>query len=286
MARILALSSQVVRGHVGLSAATPALQGLGHEVWPVPTVIFSNHPGHPHAASLRIEPADQARLVAALADNGWLAEIDAVLTGYLPTPEHVHIAARIVRRLKGERSEVLYLCDPVLGDDPKGLYLDPHAATAIRNELIGLADILTPNRFELGWLGGGTGDTQTQIAQAARELSRRTVVVTSAVRRSDLLDNLLITPEGACQCEVVWRAGVPHGTGDFFSALYLGHRLNGRTDQDALARSAAAVELAILASEGRDELAIVASRAAWLTATPLDVRVSKASKTNCAPLEP
>ena len=47
MARILAISSQVVRGHVGLSAIVPALQRLGHEVLPIPTIILSNHPGHP-----------------------------------------------------------------------------------------------------------------------------------------------------------------------------------------------------------------------------------------------
>ena len=84
MARVLAVSSQVVRGHVGLSAAVPALQRLGHEVWPVPTIVLSNHPGHPHAAGTEIEPGVLDAMLDALDRNGWLGEVDAVLTGYLP----------------------------------------------------------------------------------------------------------------------------------------------------------------------------------------------------------
>ena len=42
MARILAISSHVVRGHVGLAASVPALQWLGHEVWALPTVILAS----------------------------------------------------------------------------------------------------------------------------------------------------------------------------------------------------------------------------------------------------
>ena len=50
MARILILSSWVAHGHVGLSAAAPALQALGHEVTQLPTTVLSNHPGWPHVA--------------------------------------------------------------------------------------------------------------------------------------------------------------------------------------------------------------------------------------------
>jgi pyridoxine kinase len=45
MAKVLAISSHVVRGHVGLAATVPALQYLGHEVWALPTVLLSSRPG-------------------------------------------------------------------------------------------------------------------------------------------------------------------------------------------------------------------------------------------------
>lgn len=271
MARVLAISSQVARGHVGLSAIVPALQRLGHEVWPLPSIILSNHPGHAHAAGLPIASAALEEMVDALDRNGWLGEIDAMLTGYLPTREHVQFASAVVRRLKGERP-ILYLCDPVMGDEPKGLYLDPHAAGAIRDELAQLADVITPNRFEFGWLTGKPAGTIEELKSAARTLTGRTVLVTSAMRHESLLDNVLLASGEALRCEVVWRPNVPHGTGDFFAALFLGHRLNGEAEADALARAAAGVEQVILASEGRDELALVPSQDAWPNAAPLEIK--------------
>ncbi len=272
MARVLALSSQVARGHVGLSAIVPALQRLGHEAWAVPTVVLSNHVGHPHVGGTRIEPDTMLRLVDALDQNGWLAEIDAIITGYLPSPEHVKIAAGLIKRIKSARSRALYLCDPVLGDNPKGLYIDQDAAIAISDELIELADIVTPNLFELGWLSGAVTQTMPELVAAARKLGNRSVVVTSAAARGGALANILIAPAGSAICEVAERSDVPHGTGDLFAALLLGHLLNGENEPVALGRAAAGVERAIMASVGRDELALVASQAEWADAPPLVVR--------------
>ena len=44
--KILSIQSSVAYGHVGNSAAVFPLQRLGHEVWPVYTVHFSNHTGY------------------------------------------------------------------------------------------------------------------------------------------------------------------------------------------------------------------------------------------------
>jgi pyridoxine kinase len=270
MARILAISSQVVRGHVGLSAIVPALQRLGHEAWALPTIVLSNHPGHPCAAGTRIDPAIQLQMLDALERNGWIAEIDAVITGYLPSPDHVHLAAGVVRRLKRGR-DVVFLCDPVLGDDPKGLYLDVDAAVAIREELIGLADIATPNRFELGWLGGGNPQSIADVQRAAKALAVGTVIVTSAVNHDGRICTLMVKTERDHLCEVAWRAEVPHGTGDFLAALVLGHLLNGESDTRALGRSVAGVEAAIGASDAGNELELLASQDAWVNVAPLPV---------------
>ena len=269
MARVLAISSQVVRGHIGLCAVAPALQRLGHEVWPLPTIILSNHPGHPHAAGQRIEAGTLDQFIAALDHNGWLGEIDAVLTGYLPSADHAAVAAELIRRLKSERP-VVYLCDPVLGDEPKGLYIDANAAQAIRDSLILLADVITPNRFELGWLTGRPLSSAASLAEAARGLSGGTVVVTSAARRGDTLDTMLVDRAGVFRPSVAWRSDVPHGTGDVFAGLFLGHVLNGLPETEALARSVAGVEVAIEASAGHNEL-VLTSQNTWATAAPLAV---------------
>jgi pyridoxine kinase len=271
MARILAISSQVVRGHVGLSATVPALQRLGHEVWALPTIILSNHPGHPIAAGTRVEPQIQTQMLEALEHNGWLDEIDAIITGYLPSPGHVRVAADIIRLLKAQRS-IAYLCDPVLGDDAKGLYLDQPAALALRDELIAMADIATPNRFELGWLAGEDVQTIAAVQVAASALSVKTVIVTSAAQQDGRISTLMVHPEGNYVCDTAWQPDVPHGTGDFFAALVLGYWLNSESAPMALGRAAAAVDVAIAASAGRNELELSASQEAWAHAAPLPAR--------------
>ncbi|MGC9419866.1 MAG: bifunctional hydroxymethylpyrimidine kinase/phosphomethylpyrimidine kinase, partial [Rhodovulum sp.] len=154
MARIVMLSSWVAHGHVGLSAAAPAVQALGHGVTQLPTTILSNHPGWPRVAGAPLPAPQIAAMIEALAGNGWLAGVDAVLTGYLPTPAHVDLAAGLIERLRTGDVRPRVVVDPVLGDDPDGRYIAADAARALRDRLVPLADILTPNRFELGWLTG------------------------------------------------------------------------------------------------------------------------------------
>ncbi len=259
MARILAISSQVVRGHVGNSAAVPALQRLGHEVWPLPTVVLSNHPGHPKVAGTRIAPDTMLAMALALAGNGWLAQIDAVSTGYLPSTGHVAAAAEIIAMVAAARLSPLVpaplvLVDPVLGDDPKGLYIEEPAAHAVREQLLPLATILTPNRFELAWLSGCPVTDPVSAAAAAATLAVPTVVATSVPGAGGKLVNLLCARAGVTEAAVPRLAKVPHGTGDLLAALYLGATLNGATSQAALQSAVAGVRTAIDASAGADEL--------------------------------
>jgi pyridoxine kinase len=66
MSRVLAISSQVAYGYLGLSAAVPALQALGHDVMALPTVLLSNEPGDRPSAGQRIAPAVLADIAEAL----------------------------------------------------------------------------------------------------------------------------------------------------------------------------------------------------------------------------
>ena len=125
--KVMALSSQVAHGHVGLSAAVPVLHLLGCAVTAVPTVMLSNHPGWPHVAGHAVPPGDIDRMIDALEANGWLAGHDALLTGYLPGAGHVDLAARLIARIKALNPGAEIVVDPVLGDAPKGLYIDPAA---------------------------------------------------------------------------------------------------------------------------------------------------------------
>jgi pyridoxine kinase len=274
MPTILSLSSQVARGHVGHSAAVFAWQRLGIEVVALPTILLSNRPDYPHRAGERVTPELLDDMLAAIEANGWMGEIDAVFTGYLPSAAHVGVAARLVARLKAANPGVLYCCDPILGDDPDGLYIAEEAATALRETLLPVADVVTPNRFELAWLTGRAVRSLSDAVSAARSMARPLVLTTSAPSvstQSGELTNLLVEGGKAWGATVEQRAAVPHGTGDLVAALFFGHMLRSRPAPEALALATAGIEAVIEASVGRDELNLIGSQENWAAPAPWPV---------------
>lgn len=264
MPRVLCISSYVARGHIGLGAVVPALQGLGHETVALPTVILSNHPGHPSFSKLDV-PADAlVAMIDAHAQSGWLRDIDAVLTGYLPSSGHVAAAVYAVDSVRSKNPSALIVCDPVLGDDPDGLYIPQDAATALRETLVPKADYITPNRFELEWLSDQPVSTQAQAIAAARGFAGRGVLVTSLPLTEPGLGNMLVQSSDYTLHTVPLLDSVPHGTGDFIGALFTGHLLSGFTAQQALHFAVAGVHAVAARSQRLEELVIVADREAWV----------------------
>lgn len=272
MAHVLAISSQVARGYVGLSAIVPALHGLGHEVIALPTILLSNHPGHGTVAGETVETMLLQRMLDALEANGWLGEVEAVVTGYLPSSAHVRFAVEAVRRVRARADRVRVLVDPVLGDEGKGLYIDADAAAAVRDVLVEVADITTPNAFELAWLTNDQIRNATEAVKVAAGLPPSVVIATSVPAGADALDNVLAKKNGdAIACRVRRQSDAPHGTGDFMAALYLAHelRLGAAQAAEALALAVAGVDAVVEASRGCDELRLVGTRGAWAGAKAL-----------------
>jgi len=261
MAKVLAVSSHVARGHVGLAATVPALQRLGHEVWALPTVLLASRPGMGRLARYEMPPADLAAMLAALEADGCWAALDAVLTGYFPSPQSVAAAAAAVRRIKDAVPAIPVLVDPILGDAGR-LYVAEATAAAIRDELLPLATIATPNRFELAWLSGGptgvaTGDPADTVS-AARRLGPQAVVVTSAEETERSISTLLVTAGHAVERLSVRHDGLPNGAGDLLAGLLLGHSLTGLELEAALDSSLADLDRVLAASAGRDVLQLSA----------------------------
>lgn len=297
MPRVLSISSQVVYGHVGNSASVFPLRRLGVHVLPVPTILLSSHPAiSPHAIQ-RIAPDKLDEMLGALAANGWLERLDAVQTGYFPSAAHVAVAANWVRRLRAEGA--LYVCDPIIGDALAGLYVPEDSARAIASELLPLADIATPNRFELGWFAGAEIADLAGALAAARALAAESVLATSCPadgteripksrkRFSDknarennerapvsgssgpasVFANLLVARAGAWHTQVGAHERVIPGAGDFFAALWLAWVLKGENRVAALALATAGTEAAIAASRG-DGIDIVGTQGLWTEPKP------------------
>ena len=150
--RFLSIQSSVAYGHVGNSAATFPLQRLGHEVWPVPTVVFSNHTGYGAWRGPLLPPDDVRAVVTGIAERGVLATCDGVLSGYLGGPGICEVVVDAVAQVKAANPAATYTCDPVMGNATSGCFVDPAIPPIIREQVVPVADIITPNQFELGFL--------------------------------------------------------------------------------------------------------------------------------------
>src|SRR5580704_775784 len=146
---LLSIQSHVAYGHVGNSAAVFALQRLGCEVWPVHTVQFSNHPGHGAWRGRVLDPDLIREVVAGIAERGVLATCDGVLSGYVGAPQTGEAILDAVRAARSANPRAQYCCDPVIGDVGRGVYVGDAVAQFMRERAVPLADVLTPNQFEL-----------------------------------------------------------------------------------------------------------------------------------------
>ena len=260
---ILVISSHVVRGTVGNRAAAFALEVLGFPVWCIPTITLPWHPGHGPATRSVPDQAAFDAILDDLARSPWLNEIGAVLTGYLGAPGQVNSVARLVHAVKERNPTALYALDPVIGDGDS-LYVAEEQAAGIRDQLLPLADLVTPNCFELGWLAGSpTPTAQHECCKLSASLGAARVLTTSAPALMQGYTGNLLTEFGnnkgrAQMAEHPSLNGPPNGLGDLTAALMTGHLLDGRSGSDALTKTTASVfeVMAHAAQTKSDELAL------------------------------
>jgi pyridoxine kinase len=255
---VIVISSHVARGSVGNRAAVFALETLGFPVWAVPTVILPWHPGHGRATRIVPDPAEFAALLRDLERSPWLGEVAAVLSGYLGDAAQAEAVASLVAAVRAKNRNARYVCDPVIGD-AAGLYVPEATAVAVRERLIPIADIATPNLFELGWLSGTRPTDAGEAMAAALDLGPPIMLVTSTpAPAAGSIGNLLLTRSQALLAEHRIIERPPNGLGDLTAAVFLARLLGGHNEAKALQTTTAAVFeiLARTAKRGADELTL------------------------------
>jgi len=152
--RVLSIQSHVTSGYVGNKAATFPLQVLGYDVDAVNTVQYTNHAGYGRSGGFKTKPEDLDQIFDMMRKNRLLASTTRVLTGYIPNASSLRAVAGVIMGLRKERNgDILYLLDPVMGDDDK-MYVADDVLPVYRDILLPLADIITPNWFEIELLTG------------------------------------------------------------------------------------------------------------------------------------
>ena len=278
---VLSIQSEVVYGHVGHQASRFILERMGHPVWAAPTVIFSNHLGHKTVTGRVLEAAQVRELIDGLRQLGVLGKANAILTGYLGAPETAELVAEVVAEVKAANPNAIYICDPVIGDQGH-MYVKPALADALQKILVPIADVLSPNVYELGLLTGSEVRSRDEARDALIALAARTnarVVIGTGIPDAAHPDELAVlaldrdagveVPLDPTPIAMAVTKKFPifaSGTGDAFTALFTARYMKDRNVAPALKAAVAGMAeiVGATAAANADELHIIETQDKWV----------------------
>ncbi|CAH2604785.1 Pyridoxal kinase PdxY [Rhodovastum atsumiense] len=269
---ILSIQSWVAYGHVGNASATFPLQRLGAEVWAVNTVQFSNHTGYGSWTGQVFTGEQISTVIDGIAARGALPGCDAVLSGYMGDAGIGAAILDAVGRVRAAHGGAVYCCDPVIGDEGRGVFVRPGIPEFMRDRAIPQADLTTPNLFELEHLTGQSARTLEGAKQAVASLQARmrgegprAVLVTSLRTDETPADAIdMLAAEGGTY-HLLRTPLLPlsiNGAGDALAALFLFHRLSTGSAAAALAAAGSSIHglLRRTAEAGSREILTVAAQ--------------------------
>ena len=207
------IQNTVGMGFAGNQAVCAIAHQLGVRTIAVPSAYSSARSGFAGRASFSVDPHDFRKDVAFT-----IAQRPAVLVvGYIPKSELVRIVAAQLAEYKG-----IVLLDPVIGDYQKGLCVTQETAREIRDALLPLAQIVTPNRFEAEVLLGSSGAEMSEHAflNGIFDLGPQAVAITSFERDAERRRLTLLFSNGYTyrRIKAPYYSTLPaHGAGDVFA---------------------------------------------------------------------
>jgi pyridoxine kinase len=217
------------------------LRRLGVEAVVLPTTLMGRHPGWGVPGGGAVEVEHLQSMWRAIYDQGIV--FDGILTGYMGQDNHIPLCAEIITDIRAKNSESFTLVDPVLGDNG-ALYIPERRAQAIKKTLIPLADLITPNLWELSYLSGKELPFHSDVLSECRRLNCNSVV-TSVQHGEDIgaiwMNYDSVSKPRAGQISHERFGHMPHGGGDCLAALLIAHLLSGLDLETATQKSVASI---------------------------------------------
>lgn len=270
---ILSIQSWVSYGHVGNAAAVFPMQRLGHEVWAVNTVQFSNHTGY-GAWKGAVFSGDAIReVVHGIADREVLPRCDGVLSGYMGDASIGEAIIETVAKVKAANPDALYCCDPVIGDVGRGVFVRPGIPEFMKMNAVAVADLITPNLFELQYLSGreiAGKDHMRAALDAVHEIGPKVIMATSVVPDSEgVIDVVVSSGEGQFRVRTPLLPVSVNGAGDAIAALFFVHYLATKDAAQAASRAVSSIYglLKRTADKGSREILLIEAQDEFVTPT-------------------
>lgn len=220
MIQVVSIQSQLVYGYAGNSAAVFPIQRSGITVASVPTALLSNNPHYPTTYGKIFEADFVADLLKGLEERNVINERTIILTGYLGSLENAKVVHDFILRMRKRFPLIRYVCDPVMGDHDLRTFVPEELVSYFKKILVPLANLITPNQYELELITQKSCRTSHELHQAALLLDPQ-VIATGCYFEdtfSEDIESVLVQEEGLIRFPKKKIPIRPVGTGDFFTA--------------------------------------------------------------------
>lgn len=243
--KTLTIAGSDSSGGAGIQADLKTFEEYGTYGFSALTTIVTMDPdrGWHH----NVYPIDAAIVAEQLKTIFAGGPVDAMKTGMLGSVEIVKVAEQALKNNK----QTNVVIDPVMVCKGEDEVLNPESADAIRDLLLPLATVATPNLFEAGVLSGlGKLTTLDQMKEAARlihQLGTRNVVVKGgkALGGDKAIDIFFDGSEYLVLETAKIEPAHNHGAGCTFAAAITGGLANGLSVKDAVVKAKDFVSAAI-----------------------------------------
>jgi len=252
--RVAAIHDLSGFGKASLTIVIPVLSSMGIQVCPLPTAVLSTHTGFEGFTFL-----DLTDHMNPIIDHWKNLNIrfDAIYSGFLGSPKQVDIVLKCVKEFAAPNQ--LIVVDPVMGDDGRLYPTMGNEMVVKMKELVGAANLITPNLTEASLLLGKTpkeklsaGEAKSWLCALA-ELGPNMVVITSAAFNNT---NSVFVLAYDRNTDRFWKVEHKHvrahfaGTGDMFTSILVGGLLQGENFPASIERAVEFVRLAIYSTYG------------------------------------
>ncbi len=228
---LLLISDVVGYGKVGALAMLPVLSYMGVPFYALPTMLVSNPFEYGSFATL--EATGYIEQVLPVWRNLGFT-FDAIATGIVASEHQARLVSQYCREQASRGTRIFV--DPVMGDEGH-LYngITPDTITSMR-EMVTVADLIYPNMTEACYLTGtpykadGVSEAEAyEVADRLRDIGTRSVLITSVPLhgKTAVVGYNADTGEHFTLPYTEIPVHFP-GTGDLFSAVLLGHLLDGK----------------------------------------------------------
>lgn len=249
--KIAAVNGIVGFGKSSLAVTVPVISSMGIQCCPVPTALFSNHPGFPqfYKKDLTIELPTYLDYWKKLD-----LTFDGILSGFLSSLEQIETVKRLITEFSTKNTTVII--DPVMGDHGHLYSVYTKEMCEAMKELAAYAHILTPNLTEaciLADIPYHDGDwSNEELHELLEHLQRYPAgqIVVSGISSEDCLVNLIYDKACGTTIQKQKKAGKERsGTGDVFAAIIAGSAVHGIPFEESVTMAGQFVREAIIFTE-------------------------------------